>query len=200
MYAPPHSPPPAPPSLTVPTVQKWQVLIADDSPLNRKLLCRRVEAALPSARLILAETGEQALELLLGGKHTPRHLSRLPKRPHLPNMAGTHIDVALLDENFALADRLKGSDVSRRVREAERRRQGEAAGPRVQPGEQAGQPGEARRCRPALAPMVMIGCTGDAGLGDHSNRALDSGQVCRALHPPPLSRIWHKFHPCHTRY
>jgi len=108
-----------------------RALIADDVKMNRKMLIRALSSVLPEPLITEAESGEAALELLLNGEH----------------------DVAFLDENFAQAGELKGSDVMRLVRQHERARAGGSRGRR----------------------LVLVGVSGDQGRQEYDEAATKAG-------------------------
>jgi CheY-like chemotaxis protein len=84
---------------TAPLPGGLRVLVADDISLNRKLLIRSLMRVLPDQpQIIQAESGEAALEVLLGG----------------------WIDIAFLDEHFDANGKLRGSEVAQKVREHEK--------------------------------------------------------------------------------
>ena len=109
-----------------------RVLIADDHPVNRRLLARSLQSVLPEGtHFEQAGSGEEALALLL---HRDKGF-----------------DIALVDEHFGNGKRLRGTEVTERVREHER------------------VAGECRR-------LIMIGVTGNQSLGMHNASALTTGQ------------------------
>jgi len=76
-----------------------RALVADDSALNRKLLIHNLRRVLPDEPWFTqAESGEEALELLLGGEY----------------------DIAFLDQNFGAKGQLTGRDVTLSVRSREK--------------------------------------------------------------------------------
>lgn len=144
----PDAPAPVPGLATV-IPSGLRVLIADDLNMNRMVLKRRLTRNLPNPQFTEAKTGEEALEHLMAGD----------------------IDVAFLDEHMS-QDGLKGTDVSRRVRQAESEGSGED--------ESSGSasPTCARSVNPLARRahrVALIGCTGNADAG-FNKYALESGQ------------------------
>lgn len=117
-----------------------RVLVADDLAMNRIVLKHALSKALPKTAMEFSEcdTGEAALELL----------SREP----------CGFDAAFLDEHFGIG-LLLGTDVTRVVRERERRR--------------------------ASRPLLIIGCSGNAGTEELEARAKDAGQDATVGKPLP---------------
>lgn len=129
------------------------VLVADDLRLNRILIKRKLnQLLLPELTVTEAQTGEEALSLLTEGT----------------------FDLALLDEHMTPGG-LKGTDVSRRVRQIEMMGDGGS-----------NDDGEGRSNTPrSRVPMVLIGCTGNADMDEYISEARQCGMDTTIGKPLP---------------
>jgi CheY-like chemotaxis protein len=84
--------------MTLPS--KWNVLVADDSDVVRRMFVRKLQRALPECVVVHAKTAQEACEFLFGCEHSV-----------------DYFDLVVLDEDFGKCGD-KGTDITKSARKA----------------------------------------------------------------------------------